>query len=60
MLRRKTNKKKKHESERQADRWEVDCEREDDERHDPEHRLHGSQVGIVDTRLCAQLQREIH
>lgn len=50
--------RKSNKSEEQADRWEVDGEREDDKRHDPEHRLHGSQVGIVNTRLCAQLQKE--
>lgn len=50
--------KRRMKVEKQADRWEVDGEREDDKRHDPENRLHGSQVRIVNTRLCAQLQRE--
>ncbi len=45
-------------SERQTDRGEVDGEREDDQRHYPEHGLHGSQVGVVDTRLCTQLSRK--
>lgn len=43
--------------ERQTDRREVDGEGEDDKRHDPEHGLHGSQVGVVETRLCTQLKR---
>lgn len=42
--------------ERQTDRREVDGEGEDDKRHDPEHGLHGSQVGVVETRLCTQLK----
>lgn len=50
---RKEKTKKSHET----DHGEIDREREDDKRHDPEHCLHGSQVGIVDTRLCTQLQR---
>lgn len=40
----------------QTDRGEVDSEGEDDKGHDPEHSLHGSQVGVVDTGLCAQLK----
>lgn len=54
---RKEKTKKSHETEQQTDHGEIDREREDDKRHDPEHCLHGSQVGIVDTRLCTQLQR---
>lgn len=51
-------KKKNDASGRQTDRGEVDGEGEDDERHDPEHCLHGAQVGVVDTGLCAQLQEK--
>lgn len=40
----------------QTDCGEVDGEGEDDQRHDPEHSLHGSKVGVVDTGLCPQLK----
>lgn len=46
------------ESVRQTDSGEVDGHGEDDEGHDPEHGLHGSQVGVVDTRLGAQLKKK--
>lgn len=42
--------------ERQTDRGKVDSEREDDEGHDPEHSLHGAQIGVINTRLCTQLK----
>lgn len=41
----------------ETDRGEVDREGEDDEGHDPEHGLHGFQVGVVDTGLCPQLKK---
>lgn len=44
-------------NEQQTDRREVDGEGEDDKRHDPEYGLHGSQVGVVETRLCTQLKK---
>lgn len=40
-----------------TDCGEVDGEGEDDKGHDPEHGLHGSQVGVVDTGLCTQLKK---
>lgn len=43
-------------SEKQTDRGEVDGKREDDEGHDPEHCLHGLQVGVVNSGLCTQLE----
>lgn len=46
-------------SEWQTDCGEVDGEGEDDQRHDPEHSLHGSKVGVVDTGLCAQLKKKV-
>ena len=39
-----------------TDRGEVDGEGQDDEGHDPEHRLHGLHVGVIDARLGAQLR----
>lgn len=41
-----------------TDCGEVDGEREDDQRHDPEHSLHGSKVGVVDAGLCPQLKKD--
>lgn len=46
------------ESEGQTDCRKVDGHGEDDEGHYPKHGFHGSQVGIVDTRLCTQLEQE--
>lgn len=48
------------ENEQLTDRGEVDREREDDKRHDSEHSLHSSQVGIVNTGLCTQLKSGKH
>lgn len=45
-------------SERQTDCREVDGHGKDDEGHDPEHGFHGSQVGVVNTRLCTQLKQK--
>lgn len=53
----KQNKKKKKNM-RQTDRGEVDSEGEDDEGHDPEHRLHGSEVGVVHAGFCPQLEKK--
>lgn len=46
------------ESVRQTDCREVDGHGKDDEGHDPEHGFHGSQVGVVNTRLCTQLKQK--
>lgn len=47
------------ESVQQTDCREVDGHGEDDKGHDPEHGFHGSQVGVVDTRLGTQLKKEV-